>query len=61
MELDVYRVLFSLCISYSPKTVVSVTMKVKELVTQSPLTLCDPMDCSSPLCMEFSRQEHWNR
>ena len=29
---------------------------------QSCLTLCDPMDCSSPppLSMEFSRQENWN-
>ena len=32
-------------------------------VTQFYLTLCDPMDCSpqTPLCMEFSRQEYWNR
>ena len=29
-------------------------------VTQSCLTLCDPMDCSrqAPLSMEFSRQEY---
>ena len=29
---------------------------------QSCLTLCDPMDCSSPgsLSMEFSRQEYWS-
>ena len=25
------------------------------------LTLCDPMDCSPPLFMGFSRQEYWNR
>ena len=34
------------------------------LVTQSCLTLCDPMDCSLPgssLFMEFSRQEYWSR
>ena len=36
-------------------------MKVK--VTQSYLTLCDPMDCSlrqAPLSMGFSRQEDWS-
>ena len=38
------------------------TLKVKVLVSQSSLTLCDPMDCSppGPLSMEFSRQEYWN-
>ena len=32
------------------------------LVTQSCLTLCDPMDCSpqAPLSMGFSSQEYWN-
>ena len=32
------------------------------LVTQSCLTLCDPMDCShqAPLSIEFSRQEYWS-
>ena len=32
------------------------------LVTQSCLTLCDPMDCSlqAPLSMGFSRQEYWS-
>ena len=32
------------------------------LVTQSCLTLCDPMDCTgqAPLSMGFSRQEHWS-
>ena len=32
------------------------------LVTQSNLTLSDPMDCSllAPLSMEFSRQEYWS-
>ena len=46
-------------------------LKVKVLVTQSCLTLCDPMDCSPPtidpvdrgqasLSMEFSRQEYWS-
>ena len=31
-------------------------------VTQSCLTLCDPMDCShqAPPSMEYSRQEYWN-
>ena len=33
--------------------------KVKVLVTQSCLTLCDPMDYS-PLAMKFSRQEYWS-
>ena len=33
-------------------------------VTQSHLTLCDPMDCVAhqvPLYMEFSRQEYYSR
>ena len=31
------------------------------LVSQSCLTLCDPMDYSqAPLSMEFSRQEYWS-
>ena len=36
------------------------SMKVKVLVTQSCLTLCDPMDCSLPgsLSMGFSRKEY---
>ena len=38
-------------------------MKVKVLVSQSGLTLCDPMDCSwsqdSP-SLGFSRQEYWS-
>ena len=35
---------------------------MKVLVTQSCLTLCDPMDCAyeAPLSMEFSRQEYWS-
>ena len=24
------------------------------------LTLCNPMDCQAPLCMEFSKQEYWS-
>ena len=34
--------------------------KVKVLVAQSCLTLCDPMDHQAPLSMEFSRQEYWS-
>ena len=36
--------------------------KWSEIVTQSCLTLCDPMDCSlhTSLSMEFSRQEDWS-
>ena len=33
------------------------------LVTQSRLTLCDPMDCTArqaPLSREFFRQEYWS-
>ena len=32
------------------------------LVAQSCPTLCNPMDvdCQVPLCMGFSRQEHWS-
>ena len=29
-------------------------------VTKSCLTLCDPMDCSLPNSLGFSRQEYWN-
>ena len=38
------------------------TSKVKVLVPQSCLTLCDPMNYShqAPLSMEFSRQEYWS-
>ena len=37
-------------------------MRVKVLVTQLYLTLCDPMDCSLPssLSVKFSRQEPWS-
>ena len=33
------------------------------LVVQSCPTLCDPVDvaCQAPLCMEFSRQEYFDR
>ena len=34
--------------------------KKKVLVTQSFPTLCEPMDCSPPLSIEFSRQEYWS-
>ena len=40
-----------------------VESKVKALVTQPCLTLCDPMNCTAcqaPLSMEFSRQEYWS-
>ena len=48
-----------------PKTlrhIKTCTEKVKVLVTQSCLTLCDPRDCSPTrlLSMEFSRQEYWS-
>ena len=38
-------------------------MKVKVLVAQLCLTLCDPMDCTrqAPLSLEFSWQEDWSR
>ena len=36
------------------------TLCMKMLVTQSCLTLCNPMDCSLLLSMEFSRQEYWS-
>ena len=37
-------------------------VKVKMLVAQSYLTLCNPMDCSLPgsSVHEFSRQEYWS-
>ena len=38
-------------------------MKVKVLITQLCLTLCDPMYCmahQAPLSMEFFRQEYWS-
>ena len=34
--------------------------RVKALVAQSSLTLGDPVDCSPPDSMEFSRQEYWS-
>ena len=36
--------------------------KVKVMVIQSWLTLCDPWTgvCQAPLCMEFSRKEYWS-
>ena len=39
-----------------------IEVKVKVLVAQLCLTLCDPMDCSPPgsSAMEFSRQEYWS-
>ena len=37
-----------------------VSLKVKVLVAQLCLTLCDPMDCQAPLSMGFSRQEYWS-
>ena len=40
---------------------VSFVPKVKVKVTQSCLTLCDPMDCQAPLSMAFSRPEYWSR
>ena len=45
----------------------SICLPMQELglsLTQSYLTLCDPMDCSlacqAPLSMEFSRKEYWS-
>ena len=37
-------------------------MKVKALVAQLCLTLCDPTDCSlpAPLSLAFSKQEYWS-
>ena len=37
------------------------TMKVKVLVAQSSLTLCNPraVACQAPLSMGFPRQEYW--
>ena len=35
-------------------------MKGESEVAQSCLTLSDPMDCSPPTSMGFSRQEHWS-
>ena len=54
------------CIARGRKKVQSVCRtyieKVKVLIAQSHLTLCDPMDYSSqvPLSMGFSRQEYWS-
>ena len=30
------------------------------LITQSSLTLCDPIVCQVPLSMGYSRQEYWS-
>ena len=37
-------------------------MKMKVIIAQSCLTLCNPWTvlCQSPLSMEFSRQEYWS-
>ena len=45
-----------------PLKITELELKLKVLVTQSCLTLCDPMDCSPPalLSMELSRQEYWS-
>ena len=34
--------------------------EVKVLVAQSCPTLCNPMDCSPPGAVEFSRKEYWS-
>ena len=42
----------------------SICYQSKVLVSQSCLTVCEPMDCTAhqtPLFMEFSRQEYWSR
>ena len=54
-----FNILSCFVISFLPKR------KVKVLVTQLCLTLCDSMGCSTPICqaplsMEFSRQEYWS-
>ena len=36
-------------------------VKVKALVVQSCLSLCDPMDCSPSGSIGFPRQEYWSR
>ena len=36
-------------------------VKVKALVAQSCLPLCDSMDCSPSGSMRFPRQEYWSR
>ena len=41
------------------KTITSLCLKVKVLVTQTCLTLCDPMDSGSPLGSSV-RQEYWS-
>ena len=45
------------------KVIYNCTRRSKSEVTQSCLTLCDPMDClayKASLSMEFSRQEYWS-
>ena len=50
-----------LYLSWSQLLGASATSERKVLVSQSCLTLCDPMDYSqAPLSMEFSRQEYWS-
>ena len=42
---------------------INLVLKVKVLVAQWCLTLCDPMDYiahQAPLSTEFSRQEYWS-
>ena len=50
--------LFAECGEYHS---ICMKQKVCMLVTQSCLTLSDPMDCRAPLSLGFSRQEYWRR
>ena len=44
----------------SIKVFTGAPQKVKMLVAQSHLTLCDPTGHQAALSMEFSRQENWS-
>ena len=42
------------------KKVTGLKLKTETEVTQSFPTLCDPVDCSLPSSMGFSREEYWS-
>ena len=61
MSADIINILKDFTGTKSDKQLYKVVWRTR--CTKSCLTLCNPMDhtCQVPLCMEFSRQECWNR
>ena len=59
IKLDLYIDHFAVCESlyYTPETSI---MSVMRDMSLSCVWLCDPMVCSPPLFMDFSRKEYWS-